>query len=397
MATLNAVVLPAKRLADGRNKVRISLAHNGETKYITTSIIIDSDKEFKNGSVVKRPDATFLNTKIRNLLNKYQSAIDEVEFIETYSCTELLDILKNGLQNERITFGQLYKIYVEKKKIKASSQNTYSILWNILSDTYIQTDFEVRKFSAETIASIDKKLSKTQYSLSFKHSIFSFIRGLTNFAVNNDMVTFSKNPWRNFTNYQTEIREAWISVETLKNFRDKEFRKKSHRHARDIFMLSFYLGGINLIDIASMDLNNILETGLISYIRSKSNRVFSNGKRIEFQAPSEALEVIEKLMNWKLFKNLTQANYLQILTPVGATLRDLREELGAKNLIFYSARKTFSQIALELGINTYVIDYILGHSVRNPIHDSRSCLYPYVRVTPEMATQAIRKVLDFIK
>ena len=61
MAILNAVIVPAKVLKGGRHKVRISVAHNGETRYIVTDITIESLKEFKNGSIVKRPDAAILN------------------------------------------------------------------------------------------------------------------------------------------------------------------------------------------------------------------------------------------------------------------------------------------------------------------------------------------------
>ncbi|MBO5268172.1 MAG: recombinase, partial [Muribaculaceae bacterium] len=61
MALLNAVVLQSKEVKGGRNKVRISVAHNGETRYIVTDIILNSSKEFKKGAVVKRPDATILN------------------------------------------------------------------------------------------------------------------------------------------------------------------------------------------------------------------------------------------------------------------------------------------------------------------------------------------------
>ena len=55
MATLNAVILPAKALKGGRHKVRISIAHNSETRYIATDIVIENAKEFKNGKSLKDP------------------------------------------------------------------------------------------------------------------------------------------------------------------------------------------------------------------------------------------------------------------------------------------------------------------------------------------------------
>lgn len=64
MPTLSLTILPAKALKDGRNKVRIAVAHNGQTRYIVTDVIIDSPKEWKNGQVVKRDDAAYLNTRL---------------------------------------------------------------------------------------------------------------------------------------------------------------------------------------------------------------------------------------------------------------------------------------------------------------------------------------------
>lgn len=94
MALLNAVVLTSKTIKGGRNKVRISVAHNGDTRYIVTDIILDSNKEFKNGVVVKRADAAMLNTKIRSILQRYQSALDELEYINGLTCPELVFQLK---------------------------------------------------------------------------------------------------------------------------------------------------------------------------------------------------------------------------------------------------------------------------------------------------------------
>lgn len=60
--------------------MRISVAYNGETRYIVTDIIIDSTSEFKNGQIVKRPDAAAKNTKLRKLIQNYQSIIDELKY-----------------------------------------------------------------------------------------------------------------------------------------------------------------------------------------------------------------------------------------------------------------------------------------------------------------------------
>ena len=130
MALLNAVVLTSKTIKGGRNKVRISVAHNGETRYIVTDIILDSNKEFKNGMVVKRADAAMLNTKIRNLLQRYQSALDELEYIDGLTCPELVYQLRHAGNYKHRTLKSIYEEYMANSHIKESTAKSYQVLWN---------------------------------------------------------------------------------------------------------------------------------------------------------------------------------------------------------------------------------------------------------------------------
>ena len=79
MANLFPTIVPGKVLKDNTHKVRIALSHNGETRYIVTDIKIDSSKEFKNGSIIKRNDAAYLNTKLRKLVDNYHKSLYSIE------------------------------------------------------------------------------------------------------------------------------------------------------------------------------------------------------------------------------------------------------------------------------------------------------------------------------
>ena len=56
----------------------------------------------------------------------------------------------------------------------------------------------------------------------------------------------------------------------------------------------------------------------------------------------------------------------------------------------YSARKTFAQLAEDLGINEGVFDYILGHS-----DTRRGVIRCYTRVKECSAAEALRKVAAY--
>ena len=148
-------------------------------------------------------------------------------------------------------------------------------------------------------------------------------------------------------------------------------------------MLSFYLGGMNIIDITKIeDFNNCK----LKYSRTKTKRTST---WVIFDIPDEAKEILERLPDFNFFLKSKCTNQLLRYHMI-----KIRNKLNLGNdFVFYSARKSFAQIAFDLGISTTVIDYILGHKPRG----GSNCLYSYISVTPQMATDAIRKVLDFIK
>ena len=57
MANLSIVIVPAKKLSNGRHRVRIAVAHRSQTRYISTQFILDSANQMKNGRVVKHENA----------------------------------------------------------------------------------------------------------------------------------------------------------------------------------------------------------------------------------------------------------------------------------------------------------------------------------------------------
>ena len=153
-------------------------------------------------------------------------------------------------------------------------------------------------------------------------------------------------------------------------------------------MLTYYLGGINTIDLMKIDWRGVT---YIKYVRTKTERAAKVNPFVEFEIPEEALAIINRWMMPDGHLGFFARCYYT--TNITKMSRHFRDETGIENLTLYSARKSFAQHAFQLGISESVIDYILGHSL-NAGH--KSTIYSYIKVTPAMATEAIRKVLDFI-
>lgn len=154
-------------------------------------------------------------------------------------------------------------------------------------------------------------------------------------------------------------------------------------------MLSYYLGGINLVDMAKINFNE--QTDTIKYVRTKTENRPKVNKYVEFEIPEEAKEIINRLKNKDgiVIKN----DYRLATSSINNALASIAKMAGIDKIIYYSARKSFAQHACELGVSNGVIDYILGHKLGG----GGSTLYYYISVTPAQATAAIRLVLDNLK
>lgn len=391
MATLNAVLVPAKVLVDGRHKIRIAIAHNGQTRYIVTNIIIDSEKEFKNGAIVKRPDAAILNTKLRGLIQRYQDAVDEVEFVNGLTCPELVTFIKHSNTAAHRTLGSIYQEYIENTPLSNGSRSSYAIIWSTLSK-HLSPTLMLEHINYATVIGTDKFLRKRGLKPVSLRNYMVLLLTLVNYAKRCGYVQYRVDPFASYTFPQMTVRQCWLAVEEVKRIRDFQTTNKRLQRCRDLFMLSYYLGGINMADLLFINFNEQQHT--IRYIRKKTANRQKINKYVEFEIPDEAQSLIAKYKGDDGYIISSQNERDHSMVPFfGKHLRELANAAHIPYLVYYSARKSFSQHAFQLGINTPVIDYILGHKVDK----GGTSLYSYISVTPDMATQAVRKVLDNLK
>lgn len=391
MAILNAVIVPGKVLKGGRHKVRISVAHNGETRYIVTDITLDSAKEFKNGSIVKRPDAAMLNTKLRGILLRYQGVIDDLAYTNGLTCPELVYQIKNAGNYKHRTLQSIYEEYIANAHIKPATYRGYVYMWRKLVP-YFSDKVLAENITHGTILGLDKYLRDRKLKLTTVRNYLVFVMVLLNYAKRCGYVQFRIDPFAGYELPKMEVRQSWLSVDEVKAIRDVELKHPATRKCRDLVMLSYYLGGINITDLLDINFNE--QTDVIHYVRKKTENRTKQNKFVEFVIPDEAKEIISRYKDRNGLLGVTPFQRKDRLHDFFDTnIPTLREATGIGSLIYYSARKSFSQHAFNLGVKTAVIDYILGHRVDK----GGTSLYAYISVTPEMATQAVRMVLDNLK
>lgn len=394
MATLKLTIFKAKVLKDGRHKIRVALCHKHETSYIITRFIIDSEAQFKNGQVVKRPDAAVMNKKLRNLLNEYQEKLDAIKHPNLYDCRQLREILVNGMREEEsATFQAVSLEYV--KELEEAGSIGYSKMIernNRYFSEFVKGNILLADITPELIEGysrflrIKKGIGDTTNSMLMRQT-----KTIINKGIKRRIVKYEVHPFINFKIPSSPVREIDISLESFNKIIMVQPTEKKFRVAHDLFCLSFYLGGINLVDLLSIDFRNI---EVLEYVRKKTRTTTQGKNTISFTIPEAAKEIIKKWMNRNTGKldfgyKFSYPNFSRYLTR---SLASLAKRLGiTEKVVYYSARKSFAQYASEIGIPDGIIDYCLGHSDK-----SKGIIRYYTKVRQKQADIAITRVIDYV-
>lgn len=389
MATLSLTVLPAKALKDGRHKVRIAVAHNSKTRYILTDVVLESINEWKNGKVVRRDDATYLNTKLLQRLQEVQSAIDETPYIEGITCAELVTCILHTRakkkQTLRSAFEEMLEVSSAKENTKVVYRTQFKSITSVIPETTFMSHlspFMVQRYMKKRGAEISPITLQKQITLLSQIVKFCQLNGYTDYRVSPTVGCYQR---------VVSVRQNWLTPDQVRSIRDKEGLKKGMRKFRDLFMLSYYLGGINAIDLARINFNECRDT--LHYVRSKTERKAKVNPFVEFDIPDVAKPIIERYKRDDGTLDMYDSNKGEQSHSIGYHARRYREKFDLPGMTYYSARKSFAQHAFALGESESVIDYILGHSLGA---GNNRVLFAYIKVTPAMATACIKKVCDFI-
>lgn len=389
MATLYLTVVQAKALKDGKQKVRIAVAHRSQTRYIVTDVVLNSAKEWKKGKVVKRDDASYLNQKLLARLNDVQHILDEIPYTEGLTCTELVETIQHAKAKKSHTLRSAFEELQETSTAKESSKTVYRCCFNFIT-SIIPEKTLVNHITPLMVSRLVKEGSRKISPISLQCRV-ALLSQIINYCQRNGYTEFITNPTEGLNKNVIAIRQNWLSPDEIRNIRDCEIQKKDFVKFRDIFMLSYYLGGINIIDIAKINFNECSDT--LHYIRTKTERKAKANPFVEFSIPNEAKQIIDKYKGRNGHLGISISPEIRICKIFGEIVRRYRDTLNLPSLTFYSARKSFAQHAFMLGESESVIDYVLGHSLGG---GKNKMLYSYVKVTPEMATACVRKVCDFI-
>ncbi len=392
---LRIVVLPAKALADGTHKVRIAISHKGQTRYFVTRFVVPSPDNIVNGQVVGINNASYVNQQLRIRMNKIYTLYDQAEDAEYYSCSQLVQFIENAEENAGPK--SIHEIGEKFLTMKHNSykEGTLKLYRDALAyfELFFGSDFLLQLLTSDGLHRFEKflkekrGLSQTTVSIKMRN-----IHTIVNYAIRQKFVEYDVSPYTDYEAPQPMRRQCAITLEQLRKVRDIDLsheRGTQIATARDIFMLSFYLCGMNLQDIMSQDFRK----KNVRFVRIKTETRKKVPTYTEFAIQPEARAILERLTkDGKLFiGHKRSCNAIQRI--LHSCLPRVAKLCGIEtDFIYYSARKTFAQLANQLFIKDSIIEYCIGDTVTQ----SKKVIGYYIQVTPQMANLSVRRLFDAV-
>ena len=388
MANFSFVLVKTRQYADGNNQIKLRIYHNSKVKYINTGIHVKAT-EFKNGQVVKRTDREFLNVQLKKIYNTYFDRYNKIEYPDVLTCTQLVDLLKEGGDEKNRTFDDVCKEYIEAMDAtRLKSVKLYSLATRKFS-AFCGEGFILAHLTPVRVNNYITYLKSAKLSNTTINIYVTLLKVIVNYAEKMKYVEFNVDPFVTAKIPASQKRETYITVEQLRRIRDAKIDKYNVRTCRDIFMLTYYLAGMNLVDMVQYDFRN---TDEVDYVRTKTRNTKNGENRVNFTIPHEAWPLLRKYMN-PYTGRLVFGKYKTYVSCYNVLTRKVPElaEIGGIRHYFtlYSARKSFVQHGFDLGVPLSTLEYCIGQTMK----DSRP-IFNYVSIMKKHADAAIRKILD---
>ena len=389
MLTIKAEVQRDKQRSDGTYNVKVRFTQDRKVKRLSSSLFVTSKDltksfNFKEGTTVKR--------EVDKLIQTYQEKCAKLQLeVNHYTLDDIFSFLKSEReQTQSIDFIQYCKEWLETTGIKGKKnyQSALNSFISYLGKEHLKTDevtsqllngFKVhlnlrREKQVIQLQKQGKRIPSNRtvslYLGSIRHLFNEAKKKYNDYDKN--IILIPHSPFEHVeVPKQEATRKRALSAETInqilklpyiRNANGKE-RICPFNLAKDCFILSFCLMGMNSVDLHSCD---ELEDNAITYYRSKTT-----GRRLDkAKMKVNILPVLSSLMEkykdhtgrrvFRFYQMYNTANNFNRAINLG--LKQIGKMLHVDDLEFYAARHSWATIALnKVGIDKYTVHAALNH------------------------------------
>ncbi len=238
------------------------------------------------------------------------------------------------------------------------------------------------------LTELDRHMENNGIGVSTRSIVFRNMRTIYNYAINNDWVDIKLYPFRKFKIKQSHKEKVYLNEEKMHALLSLDLSGEQGNGlelARDFFLLSFTLCGINPIDLYNLP----AAEEQISFVRQKIK--FHEPQPIHIRLQPEAKYLISQHKGKQHLLDLAE-KYLSFESCyhfMKHRLKKLGAMIGCPDITFYWARYTWATYASKIDISDSTISKALGHT------DSTLAEKRYISFDWAKVDKANRRVLDY--
>lgn len=358
---------------DGLRAVRVRVYHNGASTALSTPYFVDKTQVTKGGKIKDAAIVDACNELIRNWRNtitNYGSAIEALDV------KELVAMLKQS-KGDGVGLDLVEHIYkVAESKRAAQTQHNYRVVAASLSRYLDGRGLDINQLSHQVLSAYEEWLRKDGKTPGTIVQYMSLIKSAYNTAClwyndeDADKIVVTRQPFRRYRMPSVPVvAPRAIDLATLQAIANlpTEPRFNSQRNlGRDLFMLSFGLGGINYADLYALPYD-ALKGDYIEYKRQKTKHSRADEALYRVYICEEIRPLLTRYLDptrKRLFifhRRFPAGNFpTKVCCAVKAVERAVPYE---RHYIYYSARHTYATLAYNVAnIDKYTVHELLNHA-----------------------------------
>jgi site-specific recombinase XerD len=362
---------------DGTCPIVLRITHHKKVSQLSTGFSVKaSDWNEQTRTIKPHYKGTESVTRLNNQLQKKKAEavdiiakLDERKVLNTYTVIQIKSIVEQKPQHSSFTKYAEKVIQDQKDANRIGNARAHSSALAAIQKFVNGRDITFMEINHAFLKKLELHHIKKGKSYNGLAAYLRSIRAIYNLAISEGIADKELYPFDKYEITTVKTRKRAISPSAIRSIEDIDLND-SHPlyHARNYFILSFYLRGISFADLAGLKLENIID-GRIIYDRRKTGKPYSvkitdkiqailniylvNKEKHDYIFPIVKRETIEDK-----YKDIEWAR-----RRFNKKLKKLAELCGIQeNLTSYVSRHSFATIAKNIGIATASISDMLGHS-----------------------------------
>lgn len=392
MTTFKTIILPHHRREDGTYNVKIRVTHNRKVKYIRTPHYVsptDISKRKRNGKEELKIKNQAVVDMMDRIIHDYRKRIiSEGSAVESWSIERLVEFLKHDTSTFTLDFigygrryadslinggrestGRLYHNAINSlvRFLGRESLDVMEITTNFLNafERYLRREPKQKITSGKSVELKELKSDRTIY-MCMQH--VKVIYEAAKYEYNDEDNGIINIPNSPFSRYKmpkvAPSVHRVLTVDQIQKIIDHPYSGKDTMEdmAKDVFIMSFALMGINTADLYEVD---GLEGDILTYSRKKTRSRRADRATMKVRIEPEIMGLLAKYKGkGRLFLfGEKYKNHASFNRAVNDGLDKVGKAIGVPELTFYYARHTMASICANvLGIEIARVDEMLNHS-----------------------------------